>query len=79
MNKFQAMARIMAILCEDGHLKPGTQAYKLARQLVSEKIDSLGPEAAFQQAKQWKGKMLDQVRIEDMMEDLRKKFPYLNF
>jgi hypothetical protein len=78
MNKFQAMALIMATLSEGGHLKPGTQEYKIARQLVSEKIDRLGPEAALQQAKKWKGKMLNDIRIEDMMEELRGKFPYLN-
>ena len=79
MNKFQAMARIMAILCEEGRLKAGTREYKIARRMVSTKIDTLGPEAAFRQAKMWKGKMLDEIQVEDMMAELRKKFPYLRF
>ncbi len=79
MNKFQAMAQVMAIFCEDGQLKPGTREYKVARKLVSEKIDSLGPEAALKQAERWKGKMFDEIRLEDMMEELRKKYTYLRF
>ena len=79
MNKFQAMAQIMAILCEDGDLKTGTQEYKVARKLVSSKIDNLGPETALAQAKKWKGRILDQDRIEDVLEDIKEKFPHLNF
>jgi len=79
MNRFQAMARIMAILSEDDFLKPGTPEYKVARKLVSRKIDTLGPDAAFAQAKRWKGRILDEVRIEDMLEEMKEKFPYLNF
>jgi len=41
MNRFQAMAKIMAILSEDCRMKPGTQEYKLARKIVSSKIDNL--------------------------------------
>ena len=79
MNRFQAMAQIMAILCENGHFKPGTPEYKVARKLVSSKIDNLGPKAALAQAKKWKGHILDQVRIEDVLEDIKEKFPHLNF
>ena len=79
MNKFQAMAQIMAILREDGQLKPGTQEYKIARKLVSSKIDDLGPEAAVAQAKIWKGNILDQARVEDALEDLKEKFPHIDF
>lgn len=79
MNKFQAMAQIMALLGEGGRLQPGTQQYKIARRLVSRKIDQLGPEVAFEQAKKWKGHILDQVRIEDLLEDMKEKFPYLDF
>ena len=79
MNKFQAMAQIMAILCEDDHLKPGTQEYKVTRKLVSSKIDNLGSEAALEQAKKSKGKFLEQDSVENTLEDLRDRFPHLNF
>jgi len=78
MNKFQAMARVMAILCEDGRMKPGTLEYRIARKLVSRKIDNLGPDATWAQAKRSKGQILDQVRTEIMLEEVRKKFPYLD-
>jgi len=77
MNKFQAMAQIMEILCEDG-LQPGTQEYKVARKLVSNKIDNLGPKAALEQATRSKGKFLEQDSAENILEDLREKFPHLN-
>lgn len=73
MNKFQAMAQIMAILCEYGLLKAGTQEYKIARKKISSKIDHLGPEAAWEQAKRLKGKFLEQDSIEDTLEELKKK------
>ena len=79
MNRFQAMAQIMAILCENNRLKPGTQEYKVARKIVSRKIEQLGPDAAFEQAVRWKGHILNQVRIEDMLEEMKEKFPYLDF
>jgi hypothetical protein len=79
MNRFQAMAQIMAILCEEGSLTPGTPAYKVARKMVARKIDDLGPDAAFEQATRWKGRILDEVRLEDMLADMKEKFPYLNF
>ena len=78
MNKFQAMAQIMAILCEDGYTKPGAQEYKVARKLVSGKIDTLGPDVALEQAKKSKGKFLEQESAENILEDLRERFPYLN-
>lgn len=79
MNRFQAMAQIMAILREGGHIKPGTQEYKVARKVVSNKIDRLGPEAALAQAKKWKAHILDQIRTEDMLEEIKEKFPHLDF
>jgi hypothetical protein len=79
MNKFQAMARIMAILNEGGQLKPGTQEYKIARKLVSGKIDRLGPEAALAQVEKWRGHLLDQIKIMDMLKGLEDTFPYLRF
>jgi hypothetical protein len=78
MNKFQAMARIMAILGEDGRLKPGTREFKVARKIVSGKIDRLGSEAALAQAIKWKGHILDQVRIEDIFEEVKENFPFID-
>jgi hypothetical protein len=78
MNKFQAMARIMAILCENGRMKPGTQEYRVARKLVSAKIDNQGPDATWELARKSKGQILDQIRTELMLEAVRKKFPYLD-
>ena len=63
MNKFQAMAQIMAILCEDGSFSKGSHQYKLARKFVAKKIDTMGPEAACNQAKWAKYQLL--VEIEE--------------
>lgn len=67
MNKFQAMARIMAILCEDSRLQRGSPKYKLARKLIARKIDRLGPNAVFSQAKWNKAELL--VQIEELHMD----------
>ena len=79
MNRFQATAEIMAILREKGRLQPGTQEYKLARKIVSNKIDTLGPDAALKQAIALKAKFLEQKRVEDILDDVREKFPHLHF
>lgn len=63
MNKFQAMAEIMMLLNEDDLLRPGSQAYKTVRRMVSDKIDSLGPEAALAHVMDSKGHLLDQIKI----------------
>jgi hypothetical protein len=47
MNRFQAMAQIMAILCEGGRIKKGSQRYKIARKMIAIKIDRMGPDAAY--------------------------------
>lgn len=62
MNKFQAMARIMTLLNEDGFLKPGSRAYKIVRQMVGAKIDRLGPEAALVQIMDTKAHLIAQIR-----------------
>jgi hypothetical protein len=41
MNKFQAMARMMAILCEGGRIRKGSEQYKIARKLIANKIDRM--------------------------------------
>jgi hypothetical protein len=79
MNKFQAMAQIMAILCEDGLLKRGTRNYKLARKLISSKIDRLGPDAALAQVESWRGRVEEQVDIMSMLQDLQQIFPNYPF
>jgi hypothetical protein len=66
MNKFQAMAQIMAILCEDGRFPKGSQRYKLARKLIATKIDTIGPDAAYNQAKWAKYQLL--IEIEEFQK-----------
>ncbi len=43
MNKFQAMAQIMTILCERDRLRKGSRKYGIARKLIASKIDRKGP------------------------------------
>lgn len=57
------MSKIMTILCEDGSLKPGTKSFKVARKLVSNKIDRLEPDKALAQVEKEKAHYLDQMRI----------------
>lgn len=63
MNRFQAMARIMALLNEDGLLKPGSHAYKTVRRMASDKVDRMGPDAALAHVMEEKARLLDQIRI----------------
>ena len=63
MSKFQTIVQMMAILNEDGHLKPESQVYKMVREMVSDKIDRLGSEKALAQIKKEKAHYLDQIRI----------------
>jgi hypothetical protein len=64
MNRFQAMAQIMAILCEGGRIKKGDQRYKIARKLIATKIDRMGPEAALSKARWNKHELF--VEIEEL-------------
>jgi hypothetical protein len=64
MNRFQAMAQIMAILCEGDRLQKGSQKYKIARKLVASKIDRMGPDSAYTKAKWNKHELL--VQIEEL-------------
>lgn len=79
MNKLQAMVRIMAMLSEDGQLRPGTREYQIARKLIAEKIDRLGPEAALAQITKWRGHILDRIKMVDRLKDLEDQFPFLHF
>jgi hypothetical protein len=63
MNKFQAMAKIMALLNEDQLLKPGSQVYKMVRQMVSGKIDRLGPEGAMADILDNRTELRGQIKI----------------
>lgn len=63
MNKFQAMAKIMVLLNEDGLLRPGSYQYKIVRRMVSDKIDRLGPEAALVQVMDRKTELLAHIKI----------------
>ena len=65
MNKLQAKARIMAILCEGGRLPEGSKRYQIARQLIAAKIDRMGPDAAYTKAKWNKYELL--VEIEELL------------
>ncbi len=61
MNRFQAMARIMAILCKGDRIKKGRKQYKIARKLIATKIDRMGPDAAYSKAKWNKHELLVQI------------------
>jgi len=63
MNKFQAIAQIMAILCEGGRLQKGSLQYKIARKLITKKIDIMGPDAAFAEAKWAKHGLLAEIEL----------------
>ena len=58
----QAMARIMAILCEDGFLQKGSHRYKIARKLIATKINTMGPDVAYSQAKWSKYTLLVEIK-----------------
>ncbi len=79
MNRFQAMAMIMAILKEDGGLKPGTPEYKIARRLIARKIDLIGPKATFEHVKRWKDEFMHRIDTAATLEELEEKFPFLTF
>ena len=79
MNRFQAMAKIMAILGEGGNLKPGSQDYIIARKLASKKIDQLGPEGAVKKVKERKASLLGQIYILKELEESGVKLPPLDY
>ena len=61
MNRFQAMAQIMAILCEGDRLQKGSRSYRIARKLIASKIDRMGPDAAYTKAKWNKHELLVEI------------------
>jgi hypothetical protein len=66
MNKFQAMAQIMLLLNEDGLVRPGSHVYKTVRKMVADKIDRLGPDAAYVDVIDRKLEILSQIKILSM-------------
>jgi hypothetical protein len=79
MNRFQAMAKIMAMLTEDGSIKPGSREFKIARKLVSRKIDKLGPDAALVQVVDRRPHLMEKIEILMAMEEPELKPSYLDF
>ena len=69
MNRFQAMARIMAVITEDGALKPGSRRYKLARKMAARTIDRLGPDAALIQVVDRKPHLMQRLDILMRLEE----------
>lgn len=79
MNRFQAMAKIMAMLTKEENLQQGSREYKIARKLVSRKIDRLGPETALLQVVDRRHQLMEQIKILMSLEDSGLKHPHLDF
>jgi ABC-type Na+ transport system ATPase subunit NatA len=79
MNKFQAMAKIMAMLTDEENLKQGSREYQIARKLVSRKIDRLGTETALLQVVDRRHQLMEQIGILMTLEDSGIKHPHLDF
>ena len=79
MNRFQAMAKIIVMLTEDGSIKPGSREYKIARKLISRKIDRLGPDAALIQVVDRKPHLLEHIKLFLAFEDSGAKLPPIDF
>jgi ABC-type Na+ transport system ATPase subunit NatA len=79
MNRLQAMAKIMAMLTEEENLQQGSREYKIARKLVSRKIDRLGPETALLQVVDRRHQLMEQIKMLMSLEDSRIKHPHLDF
>jgi len=77
MDKFQAMAHIMAILSEDGSFTSHSRRYKIARKFIAAKICTIGPDAAYAQAKWSKYQLL--VEIEEFEKAERAEKILSNF
>jgi len=79
MNRFQAMAKIMAMLSEEENLKQGSREYKIARKLVSKKIDRLGPKTALLQVVDRRHHLMEQIGILISLEGFGIKNRHLDF
>lgn len=78
MNRFQAMALIMARLTADNRLKPATVKYKLARKLATELIDLIGPAAAVKQIGDADVNTLDHLERVCIQFRIESNFPSLS-
>jgi hypothetical protein len=79
MNKFQAMAQIMAILCEDAHLNPKSPVYRIVRQAVSQRIDIFGPDATLARVMDRKPQILNQIKVMIQWQERGRLLPALEF
>jgi hypothetical protein len=79
MNRFQAMAQIMAILTEDGELKKGSRKYNLARKRASKMIERLGPDEAFASIRSKKADFLKQIDLLGSYDDFGRPIPEIKF
>jgi hypothetical protein len=79
MNRFQAMAKIMAMLSEEENLKQGSREYKIARKLVSKKIERLGPETALLQVADRRHQLMEQIGILMSLDDSGIPSSHLDF
>lgn len=75
MNKLQATARIMLLLDHNGLLKPGGTVYHKVRQMVTDLIDRLGPDAALDYVTAKRTHFLDQIRLLSMWHKSTRKHP----
>lgn len=73
------MAQIMALLTEDGSLKPGTRRYRIARKMVARSIERLGPKAALIQIVDRRPHLLEQIDILVALDDAGIKPSHLDF
>jgi hypothetical protein len=69
----------MAMLNKDGSLKPGTKVYKIVREIVSDKIDRLGPGAALLQVVDRKPHSMEQFEIFIAFKGAGAKVPPFDF
>jgi hypothetical protein len=79
MNRFQAMATIMAMLTDDGCLIRGSREYAIARKLVARKIERLGPDAALIQVVDRMAYLMDQIRTLVESEETRWEPSHFDF
>lgn len=69
------MAQIMLLLNEDGHLRPGSHVYKIVRKMIADKIDRLGPDAAWVFIADRKLQILSQIKILAMWHKSSRRRP----
>ena len=79
MNRFQAMAQIMAMLIEEENLQQGSREYKIARKLVSKMIERLGPDEAFASISSKKADFLKQIDCLGSFDDFGRQIPETKF